>query len=91
MADYIKAHFDGRVFVPDEPVNLRPGQAVQVQPEQPVGPSGNGAPPSPATRPEDDPAIRDRLDRFRAFAGRSSIGGVPLESMRRENLYGNRD
>jgi hypothetical protein len=27
----IKAHFDGRVFVPDEPVELSPGQRVVVQ------------------------------------------------------------
>jgi hypothetical protein len=27
----IKAHFDGRVFVPDEPVRFRPGQQVMVQ------------------------------------------------------------
>jgi hypothetical protein len=28
-----KAHFDGKVFVPDEPVNLEPNQRVTVQPE----------------------------------------------------------
>ena len=27
----IKAHFDGRVFVPDEPVPLAPGEKVMVQ------------------------------------------------------------
>ena len=27
----IKAHFDGRVFVPDEPVPLRPGERVVIQ------------------------------------------------------------
>ncbi len=27
----IKAHFDGRVFVPDEPVEFPPGQSVVVQ------------------------------------------------------------
>ncbi len=26
----IKAHFDGKVFVPDEPVDLRPGDVVTV-------------------------------------------------------------
>ena len=29
----IKAHFDGRVFVPDEPVALKPGERVVVQAE----------------------------------------------------------
>ncbi len=28
----IKAHFDGNVFVPDEPVQFRPGEPVVVQP-----------------------------------------------------------
>ncbi len=27
----IKAHFDGRVFVPDEPVQFRPGEQVVVE------------------------------------------------------------
>ncbi len=27
----IKAHFDGNVFVPDEPVPLRPGEQVVIQ------------------------------------------------------------
>jgi predicted DNA-binding antitoxin AbrB/MazE fold protein len=27
----INAHFDGHVFVPDEPVQLRPGERVVVQ------------------------------------------------------------
>jgi len=27
----IKAHFDGSVFVPDEPVPLRPGERVVIQ------------------------------------------------------------
>ena len=27
----IKAHFDGSVFVPDEPVQLRPGERVVIQ------------------------------------------------------------
>ena len=27
----IKAHFDGRVFVPDEPVQFRPGEQVVIE------------------------------------------------------------
>jgi hypothetical protein len=30
MAFTIRAHFDGKVFVPDEPVDLQPQQAVVV-------------------------------------------------------------
>jgi hypothetical protein len=35
----IRGHFDGKVIVPDEPVDLRPGQRVRVHPE-PVGAPG---------------------------------------------------
>lgn len=34
----IKGHFDGKVIVPDEPHDLRPGQSVVVQP-QPIAPA----------------------------------------------------
>jgi hypothetical protein len=30
MTRTIKAHFDGRVFVPDEPVNLPSGHSVEI-------------------------------------------------------------
>jgi predicted DNA-binding antitoxin AbrB/MazE fold protein len=30
--DAINAHFDGHVFVPDEPVSFRPGEKVLIQP-----------------------------------------------------------
>ncbi len=35
----IKCHYDGKVFVPDEPVELPAGEAAEVR----VGPSFNGA------------------------------------------------
>ncbi len=41
----IKGHFDGKVIVPDEPHDLRPGQAVIVQAEpQTETPSGKRGP-----------------------------------------------
>ncbi len=40
----IRAHFDGKVFVPDEPVDLPVGQHVNI----PVMPKGQAVPPPPA-------------------------------------------
>jgi hypothetical protein len=37
MTRTIKAHFDGKVFVPDEPVDVPAGQPVTIQ----VGPDAN--------------------------------------------------
>jgi hypothetical protein len=36
----IKGHFDGKVIVPDEPLNLPPNQRllVHIQPEEPASP-----------------------------------------------------
>ncbi len=42
----LKAHFDGKVIVPDEPIHLPPGQALVVH-VQPVP-----APASETTKPE---------------------------------------
>ncbi len=39
----IRAHFDGKVFVPDEPVDLPVGQHVNI----PVMPKGQAIPPPP--------------------------------------------
>ncbi len=79
MADYIKAHFDGRVFVPDEPVNLRPGQPVQVQPEPKAHPNGDAAP-SPDV-------IADRIRNIREYAGSVAAPVLPDDALRRENMY----
>ena len=43
----IKAHFDGKVFVPDEPVLLKPHQQVRITVEQ-IGPAAS--PPKTAKR-----------------------------------------
>jgi hypothetical protein len=32
----IKCHFDGKVFVPDEPVNAKAGEAVELRTESPA-------------------------------------------------------
>jgi hypothetical protein len=41
----VTAHFDGRVFVPDGPVDLPVGQRVQLIPEADAGPELDGATP----------------------------------------------
>ena len=40
----VSAHFDGRVFVPDGPVDLPVGHRVRVVPESAAGPDLDGAP-----------------------------------------------
>lgn len=80
MSQTIRAHFDGKVFVPDEAVHIPAGQEVHVLPTA----SGNGTPPS-------DPLIHDRRERLRAYAGGLAMGGIPLDATRRENLYQDRD
>ena len=47
----IKAHFDGQVFVPDEPVPLSPGERVLVQ-------AAGGGVPGAARRPRDVSFLR---------------------------------
>ena len=39
----VKAHFDGKVFVPDEPVDFRPGARVDVTIAPPVSAEGSDA------------------------------------------------
>jgi hypothetical protein len=41
----VSAHFDGRVFVPDGPVDLPVGRRVRVVPEPADGPKPDGMPP----------------------------------------------
>jgi hypothetical protein len=55
MARTISAHFDGKVIVPDEPIDLPAGQRVYVlvypaEPEKPAGPA-DGTPPATGTEP----------------------------------------
>jgi hypothetical protein len=76
----IRAQFDGRVFVPDEPVNLRAGEAVRVQPlgeaeSMPVGGWADAG---------------ERLRRQQTAAGRYSAPAPSDESLRRENIYDDR-
>jgi len=70
----IKAHFDGKTIVPDEPVDLPINQPLEFELKQP--------------EPEWDPEkARAALKRI---AARAKPVGIPLEALRRENLYEDR-
>jgi hypothetical protein len=76
MTVRIKAHFDGKMIVPDEPVDLPVGTAVTVE-----------ATLSPKTSVS--PTVEARLAAVRRIAGRATRGTpIPDEAFRRENMYG---
>ena len=76
----IRAHFDGSVIVPDEPLNLPVDAALAVDIR-----------PLLATGPADAATIQRRMDALQRFIAR----GVPetaiaQEQLRREHLYDDR-
>jgi hypothetical protein len=72
----IRAHFDGRVIVPDEPLDIPTNQPLRV--EFDVAGSSTEANGSAAR----DAAV-ERI-RSRAIKGLS----IPLDALRRESIYG---
>ena len=74
MSMTIKAHFDGRVIVPDEPVELNTGEQVEVIIKE-----------RHRARTADE--RRAALKRITSRAVRANI---PLEALRRENMYEDR-
>jgi hypothetical protein len=78
MSVTIRAHYDGQVIVPDEPVELPVNQPLKVELTL-----------CPAAQEElpDQAVIADRLKRLAAASGRISGPSIPLEALRRENLY----
>lgn len=79
MSGRFRAHFDGRVLIPDDPVVLPLHQVLDLEV---VGAAYADV------RPPSD--IAERLTHLRAFAGSLQGRPIPLESLRRENLYGER-
>lgn len=73
----ILAHFDGKVIVPDETVDLPVNSPLEVS-LSPV--PGNGA-------QAGDQAIRERLRRLARATGCLSAPSIPTEALRRESLY----
>jgi hypothetical protein len=75
MTVRIKAHFDGKAIVPDEPVTLPVGTQLVVETSIPISPG----PPT---------SLEERLAALHRIASRASnTPGIPLEALRRENLY----
>jgi hypothetical protein len=79
MPNRFRAHFDGRVLVPDEPVSLPVNQAIELEVIAMHG--ANGEPPA---------NVAERLAALRALAGSIHRPPIPLEALRRENLYDER-
>lgn len=78
MTITIKAHFDGKVIVPDEPLDLPAGQQMHadLHVEQPL---------------EEQDDFARRLAAMHRIAARGVRGtDIPLEALRRENLYEDR-
>jgi hypothetical protein len=79
----MKAHFDGHVIVPDEPVELPVNTPLEVEVVK-----ANGVSPD-----VDDPAvIAGKLAAFEEYVQRISRRpkgpGIPDEMLRREHIYG---
>jgi hypothetical protein len=78
MAIRIRAHFDGRVIVPDEPLNLPVDEPMEAELH--------------LLSDEDKANEMERklaaIDRITARAVRGT--NIPLEALRRENLYEDR-
>lgn len=79
MKTAIRAHFDGKVFVPEEPVDLPEGEQVILQVL---------APSHPVQRAKTPEQFEQLLDELRA----TTVPGVniPDEALRREHLYHDR-
>jgi hypothetical protein len=74
MTIRVKAHFDGTVFVPDEPVSVPAGTSAVIELSE-----SDSVFPMPS-REERRAALE------RAVGGAASVG-LPLEATRREHMY----
>lgn len=80
MTQVLRGHYDGKVIVPDEPVSFPVDEPLVIRIE-----SG----PTSPVRP-DQATIHDRLARQARVTGRIAGPSIPLEALRRENLYDER-
>lgn len=75
MSVVIRVHFDGKVFVPEEPVDLPVNEPIEAEfriPDVKLSPA----------------EIRRRRAALRRFAARAVKGvNIPPEALRRENMY----
>ena len=90
MIFHLRARFDGRVLIPEQPVDLPLNQTLEVEVSS-SGPNGaiNGAT-NGAMGGESAPSSELILERLRRLDSLNAlIPGpvIPLEALRRENLY----
>jgi hypothetical protein len=78
MSLTIRAHFDGKVIVPDEPIDLPVNQPLEVE-LKPLATEEAGT--------RDGLSIEERRKRLAQATGRITGPSIPLEALRRENLY----
>lgn len=79
MKQIFNAHFDGRVFVPDEPVDAPINTPLRLVME-------NGHPHSELASPE-TVSVAERLERLKRITGIVTGPPISAESLLRENLY----
>ncbi len=86
----IRAHFDGRFIVPDEPVDLPLGTPLKIELRFPDSVSCEVA--GIMSAAQDPQAVARRVAGFEEFTarlGRKPSGtGIPAEALRREHMYG---
>ena len=78
MGRTIRAHFDGKVIVPDEPVDLPVNEPLQVE-LRPLVTKGALA--------REDLSIEEKLKILAEASGRLEGPPIPAEALRRENMY----
>ena len=76
MSVVIRMHFDGKVFVPDQPVDVPINEPLDFELKQ-----------SPEELKWDPEKARAAIKRI---ASRAKPVGIPLEALRRENMYEDR-
>jgi len=71
MSVVIRVHYDGKTIVPEEPVDLPVDEPFEIE----------CRPPEPKWDPERAKAAIQRI------VSRAKPVGIPLEALRRENMY----
>jgi hypothetical protein len=86
----ILAHFDGKLIVPDEPIDLPVGTSLELEIRRANGVSTEVKAAMEATR--DGATAARRLAAFEQFVARIDARqtgrAIPAEALRREHLYG---
>jgi len=75
MSIVARVHFDGKIIVPEEPVDLPINQSIEAEFRIP----------EPKLAPDEIARRLEALGRLEATAVKGA--SIPLEALRRENLY----